>query len=193
MIMYTYEKMLAVTNRGLCPGIFLEQIRYLARLGPVGILLREKELSEADYEKLAKEALAICREEETVCILHNWPQAARRLGCPNLHLPLPKLREWAGRLKDFEMLGASVHSVQEALEARELGATYVTAGHVFCTDCKKGVPARGLSFLREVCHAVDIPVYGIGGIHEGNFHQVLDQGAAGYCLMSEAMKMGRKG
>ena len=91
------------------------------------------------------------------------------------------------------MLGASVHSVQEALEARELGATYVTAGHVFCTDCKKGVPARGLSFLREVCHAVDIPVYGIGGINEENYSEVLDQGAAGYCLMSEAMKMERKG
>ena len=50
------------------------------------------------------------------------------------------------------------------MEAERLGATYVTAGHIFTTDCKKGLPPRGLDFLKNVCDAVTIPVYGIGGI-----------------------------
>ena len=43
----------------------------------------------------------------------------------------------------------------------------MTAGHVYVTDCKKGLPPRGLEFLKEVCTKVTIPVYAIGGIHAG--------------------------
>ena len=40
----------------------------------------------------------------------------------------------------------------------------MTAGHIYATDCKQGLPPRGLDFLEEVCRAVDIPVWAIGGI-----------------------------
>lgn len=49
-------------------------------------------------------------------------------------------------------------------EAEQLGASYLTAGHIYATDCKRGLPPRGLGFLKEVCREVSIPVYGIGGI-----------------------------
>ncbi|MFR3031619.1 MAG: hypothetical protein ACLTNO_10175 [Blautia sp.] len=38
------------------------------------------------------------------------------------------------------------------------------------------------------CLSVQIPVYGIGGINQNNCGQVLEQQAAGYCLMSSAMR-----
>lgn len=189
MTMYTFEHMLAVTNRKLCEVPFLEQIERLASFRPAGILLREKDLSEDEYKSLAGKVLEICKKWQTPCILHSWPLAARELGCRSLHLPMEALRRQSGDLADFSCVGASVHSVPEALEAQRLGAAYVTAGHVFLTDCKKGVPPRGLVFLKEVCEAVDIPVYGIGGVNQENFRQVLDQGAAGYCVMSEAMRL----
>lgn len=181
--------MLAVTNRSLCKIPFPEQLRRLAGRHPGGILLREKDLREEEYEELAKEVLAVCKEAGTVCILHSYPEAARRLGCDFIHLPLKRLRELSGTLGDFRAVGVSVHSLAEAREAQALGASYVTAGHVFETDCKKGVPARGLGFLREVCSGVQIPVCGIGGITENNYREVLEQGAAGYCLMSGAMRL----
>ena len=62
------------------------------------------------------------------------------------------------------------------------------AGHIFETDCKKGLAPRGLGFLKKVLENARIPVYGIGGIHENNYQQVLDAGAAGICMMSEFMK-----
>ena len=189
MIMYTFENMLAVTNRKLCAVPFLEQVERLASFHPAGILLREKDLNEAEYEALARQVLEVCQKQKTTCIIHSWPQTARRLGCKNLHLPMESLRRHAGELSDFTCLGASVHSAAEALEAQKLGATYVTAGHVFLTDCKKGMPPRGLGFLREVCETVDIPVYGIGGVDQENFRQILEQGAAGYCVMSQAMRL----
>lgn len=96
----------------------------------------------------------------------------------------PGLRERTG----MKMIGASIHSVTEALEAQQLGASYVTAGHVFATDCKKGVPGRGLTFLKKVCEAVSIPVYALGGMNEGNLKLVMKMGAAGSCMMSGFMK-----
>ena len=80
--------------------------------------------------------------------------------------------------------------MEDALEAQALGCTYITAGHVFETDCKKGLPGRGLEFLCKVCNAVDIPVYGIGGIDYDNIALVLNAGANGACLMSSLMVTG---
>lgn len=37
----------------------------------------------------------------------------------------------------FKVIGTSVHSVEDAIKAEQLGATYMTAGHIFATDCKK--------------------------------------------------------
>ena len=63
----------------------------------------------------------------------------------------------------------------------------MTAGHVFETDCKKGLPGRGLAFVQEVVQAVDIPVYGIGGICAANAPDVVRAGASGVCVMSGFM------
>lgn len=41
------------------------------------------------------------------------------------------------KLSKFKTIGTSVHSVEEAIEAQKLGATYISAGHIFATDCKK--------------------------------------------------------
>lgn len=66
-------------------------------------------------------------------------------------------------MTDFESVSTSIHKPEEAVKAQQLGADFMFAGHVFVTDCKKGLPPRGLDFLRNVVQAVDIPVYGIGG------------------------------
>ena len=129
------------------------------------------------------------------CILHTYWKVALDLHCTSIHLPLAQLRECRKQpdvtLKSFSQIGTSVHSVEDALEAQKLGATYITAGHIYATDCKKGLPPRGLDFLRNVCRAVDIPVYAIGGIKidQAQFTDILDCGAAGGCIMSGMMEI----
>ena len=87
----------------------------------------------------------------------------------------------------FSLIGTSCHSVDDAINSEALGCTYVTAGHIFETDCKKGLPGRGLPFLRELCEAISIPVYAIGGISPENISRVREAGAVGACLMSSLM------
>lgn len=185
--MYIYKNMLAVTNRRLCKKPFLEQIDSLAACHPKGIILREKDLSQEEYLLLAGQVMAICKKQGTTCILHTWISAARRLDCPNIHLPLRKFREIAKERKSFEKIGVSIHSPEEARAAAGLGADWLIAGHIFPTECKKGLAPRGLEYLRQICGKVSIPVYGIGGITEKNAPLVMEQGAAGYCVMSGIM------
>ena len=186
-----YKNVVAVTNRSLCERPFLEQIERVCACHPKALILREKDLPEEEYFLLAKDVLGICRQYQVSCILHTYVEAARKLGHPCIRLPLFLLEKYQGKLGDFQETGCSVHSVEDALKAQQLGATYVTAGHIYTTNCKKGLPPRGLEFLGEVCKAVTVPVYAIGGIHPGTdqLFQVMRNGAAGGCIMSDMMKI----
>lgn len=187
--MITYmSDILCITSRGLCQEDFLVRVEKIAKAQPRGIILREKDLSSEEYEALAKQVLAICEKYKTACVLHQFADVAKELNAKAIHLPLPVLRA----LKEeercfFSVLGASCHSTEEAIEAQKLGCTYIIAGHIFETDCKKGLPGRGLEFLQEVCKNVSIPVYAIGGIHAGNVEKVRRAGASGACIMSGIM------
>lgn len=179
---------LCITNRKLCGEDFLARIEKIAAVHPAGIILREKDLSEEEYMKLAEDVIKICKKYNTLCILHTFAGVAKKLNCRSLHLPLYILRTLSDEEKSgFTVLGASCHSAEDAIEAEKLGCTYITAGHVFDTDCKKGLPGRGTEFLKRVCESVTIPVYAIGGINFDNIAEVRKCGTAGACVMSGAM------
>lgn len=179
---------LCVTNRLLCKDDFLCRIEEIAKCNPSGIILREKDLPEKDYKTLAEKVIKICREYNVPCILHSFVDVAIALNAGKIHLPLPLLRRMSETEKaNFTAIGASCHSLEEAREAERLGCTYIIAGHIFATDCKKGVPPRGIEFLQSVCEGVSIPVYAIGGINVGNVKEVCKAGAKGACIMSGLM------
>lgn len=185
-------RIIAVTNRWLSVGDYFERLEKIAASDADALILREKDLPEEAYEVFAKRVMEICERAGKECILHSFVQTAAKLNCGSIHLPLHLLRQLAGAenggiLKRFGTVGASVHSPQEALEAQRLGADYVTAGHVFATDCKKGLEPRGIEFLEDTVKSVNIPVYAIGGISKRNLQQVKDAGASGVCVMSQMM------
>lgn len=181
-------KIIAVTNRKLCQNNFLEQIEMIAKTSVSAIILREKDLTETEYIKLAGDVLRICKKYSMECILHSHPEAARLYGQTAIHMPLPLLRMQYKELGKFTKIGTSVHSVEEAVEAEMLGATYLTAGHIFQTDCKKGLEPRGTVFLEDIINAVAIPVFAIGGISEYNLGEIRNAKASGACIMSEFMR-----
>ena len=181
--------LICITNRKLCSNNFSDQIEMIASAHPKAIVLREKDLSEKEYEQLARQVMQICPKHGTQCILHSFSNVATALGATAVHMPLPLLQKMTPQEKShFQIIGASCHSLEEAKEAQDLGCTYITAGHIFLTDCKKGLPGRGLPFLEEICKTVRIPVYAIGGISSQNIESVRKTGAAGACIMSGFMR-----
>lgn len=186
-----YE-IIAVTNRHLVEGDYLEQIRKIAKSGIQAIVLREKDITENEYKALAIELMKICEDTDTHCVLHKYVDVARKLGCERIHLPLEQFVENPDIIKEFKYIGISVHSAAEAKFAERLGASHLSCGHIFETECKEGVPPRGVDLLKEVCQAVNIPVYAIGGINFDNMKLAIDAGASGVCMMSEMMKYIKK-
>ncbi|HIT86544.1 MAG TPA: thiamine phosphate synthase [Candidatus Coprocola pullicola] len=186
MIMSTFKK-IAITNRALCSIPFLEQIENIAPKVDI-IILREKDLAQTQYQFLAKEVITICQKYHTNCILHTYIEVAKNLQYKKIHMPLPLLEKHYQSLQNFQLLGASVHSVQEAQKAQYFGANYIVAGHIFQTDCKKDLPPKGVDFLKEICRSVSIPVYALGGINDQTEALIYDSGVSGACRMSDYMK-----
>ena len=181
-------ELICVTQRSLCSDDFLERIRRLAQAQPQAVLLREKDLGEADYEVLARQVQECCVPWGVRLIVRRYVGVARRLGLRQVHLSMEELRQAEPGMLTELQVGVSIHSVEEAMEAQSLGAAYLVAGHIYATDCKKELAPRGLEFLREVCRTVHVPVFAIGGVTAERVVELLECGAAGCCVMSGAMQ-----
>ena len=130
-------KLVCVTNRSLCREDFLTRIQQIAQSGVSGIILREKDLSEADYQILAK-VLTICRRDRRSLYPAQLREDRHRPDAQAIHLPLPLLRMMTQeQKKQFRTIGASCHSLEDVLEAQKLGCAYVTLGHIFCHRLQK--------------------------------------------------------
>ncbi|KAB2399357.1 MULTISPECIES: thiazole tautomerase TenI [Bacillus cereus group] len=81
-------------------------------------------------------------------------------------------------------VGYSVHSLDEAIVAFKNGADSLVYGHVFPTDCKKGVPARGLEEISDIARSLSIPIIAIGGITPENTKDILASEVSGIAVMS---------
>lgn len=180
-------KLVCVTARKLCGDDFIKRLEKISKNCDL-IILREKHLTEEEYFSLGEKFLNVCSNGRAVPVLHCFWKKALELHHDKIHLSLKDFRENPQIREKFSLVGVSIHSLEEAKEAEALGADYVTAGHIFETDCKKGLKGRGLEFLRQVSQRVSIPVYAIGGISAENMEPVREAGANGVCIMSGFMK-----
>jgi len=91
----------------------------------------------------------------------------------------------ARRIAPGLAIGYSAHAIEEALEAERDGADFVTFSPVFETT-SPGVkaPAQGLGRLAEVCGALRIPVFALGGITAECVPEVIAVGTQGVAIVS---------
>lgn len=169
---------------------------YLKNFEVESIVLREKDIPESSYEKLYLSINKIASEHKIPLFSHsNWNNRIYKEG-GRIHLPLYMLEEIYGDrekreefFSKYREIGVSIHSEKEAVYAEKMGATYITFGHVFETDCKKGLKPKGVKLLKKVCESVSIPVYAIGGINNENAEEAIKNGAYGVCIMSGIMQL----
>ena len=170
---------------------FFNSVEMIARSDVDSIILREKDLSEDEYFLLAAKVKKICDKYGKKLIIHNFIDVAKKLGIKNIQLPFSKFISLNNLHDDFESIGTSVHSVGDAVRAEKAGADYIIAGHIFATDCKKGLAPRGIEFLKDICNSVKIPVYAIGGIDNNSVAEIRNVNCdnfSGVCVMSALMK-----
>ena len=199
-------KLNIISNRKLCENENLEkQIKkifsayekkiILKNFEIVALTLREKDLDKNEYLNLVKKIYPICKKYGIDLILHqNYDlNLDEKYNIEGIHLSYEIFKSLNKNIREklikkYKRIGVSIHSLEEAKDVENLGATYVVAGHIFETDCKKGLEPRGLNFIKELSSILTIPIFAIGGINEENSNLVLNSGAFGVCMMSSLMK-----
>ena len=199
-------KLNIISNRKLCANENLEkQIEkifsayqrkiILENFEIVSLTLREKDLNKNEYLKLVEKIYPICQKYKIDLILHqNYDlNLDEKYNIGRIHLSYEIFKSLNKNIREelirkYKKIGVSIHSIDEAKEVENLGATYIVAGHIFKTDCKKDLEPRGLKFIQELLLILTIPIFAIGGINEKNSHLVINSGVFGVCMMSSLMK-----
>ena len=186
-------KTVCITNRLLCKNDFFEQIEYICKENLYALILREKDLDDKTYEDFAVKCNDICTKNNVLFFINTKIHIAQKLKIKNIQVSFENFVNNKESLNSFDTVAVSVHSLSEALTVQNFVEEtsqniFLIAGHIFETDCKKGLEPRGIEFLKEICANVEIPVFAIGGINQNTIKQLKGINIEGVCLMSTFMK-----
>ena len=162
-------RLYAVTDRSWLHGETLyEQVEKALKGGVTLVQLREKELSEADFEQEAKELLELCHKYNVNLIINDNVALAAKVGADGVHIGqsdmgVEKARAILGKEK---IIGVTAKTVEQE------------------TSTKKDAKPMDHALLQEICESVKIPVVAIGGIDGGNILLLKDRKMAGVAVVS---------
>ncbi len=177
----------AVTDRAWVGRQSLyEQVECALKGGATCVQLREKELDDEAFLKEALELGALCRRYNVPFFVNDNVDIAVRCHADGVHVGQEDMAaaQVRSRVGDEMMIGVSVHTVDEALEAVKNGVDCLGVGAVFPTSTKADADVLPKETIRDICNAVDIPVVAIGGIGRGNISELAGTGVDGVALVS---------
>lgn len=177
----------AVTDRAwIGKQSLYEQVEAALKGGVSCVQLREKELDEEKFLAEAMEIVALCKQYDVPFFINDNVDIAIKCKADGIHVGQEDMIASQVRQKVGEdmMIGVSVHSVEEALEAVKNGADYLGVGAMFSTSTKTDVDVLPKEILRDICDAVDVPVVAIGGIGKDNLSQLSGTSVDGVALVS---------
>ncbi|KSU84722.1 thiamine-phosphate diphosphorylase [Fictibacillus enclensis] len=140
-----------------------------------------------DRIELAMALQQICGRFNVPFIINDDIHLMKKLNADGLHVG-----QEDGDLKEIrnavpgKLLGVSVHNLNEAWLALEIGADYLGVGPVYPTGTKTDTrPVMGYSVIRELRdNGIDAPIVGIGGINKDNASGVVQAGADGVAVIT---------
>lgn len=159
------------------------------------VQLREKDLPEPEFTTLALSMREVTRRVGARLFINGMLDPALAVGADGLQRghDAPAVSLLKARAPGL-LIGASVHSVEEARAAERDQADFVVFGPVYDTPSKRPYgPAQGVDALRKVVQAVTIPVFAIGGITAERVAEVRFAGAPGVAVISAILGAERPG
>lgn len=177
----------AVTDRAwVGEQTLYQQVECALKGGATCVQLREKQLGDADFLQEAIQIHALCQQYGVPLFINDNVEVALQCHAEGIHVGQEDMAaaQVRQRVGDEMMIGVSVHSVEEALEAVRHGADCLGVGAAFSTHTKADVDVLPEGMMKAICDAVDIPVVAIGGIHKENLLRLKGTGVNGVALVS---------
>jgi thiamine-phosphate pyrophosphorylase len=151
------------------------------------IQLREKRLPTRMMLDMAYWMRELTREYGAKLLVNDRVDIALAVGADGVHLGQKSLPAHAARkiAGDNFLIGVSTHGIDEALQAEQDGADFITLGPVYRTPSKirYGAPI-GVDILKQVKSRVSVPVLAIGGIKADSVQDVVSAGADGVAVIT---------
>jgi len=150
------------------------------------VQLREKECSKKALYHQARVLRDITAKADILLIINDHLDIALAVDADGVHLgqddlPVAVARKLAPDL----LIGASTHSLEQALQAEKDGADYVNIGPIFPTKTKEGaVDFLGPEAISAISPKLSIPFTVMGGINGTNMDQVLARGASRIAMVT---------
>ena len=184
-------KLYVITDRALCaPRTLYDTSHDLLDVGVSAIQLREKDLSDAEYIKLAEPLCRLCHTYSAQPFINSRIEIAMDVGADGLHLPgdSASVEKVIEQTNGCFIIGSSVHTLTEAKQRETEGADFITYSPIYPTLSKPDYgPAVGVEGLQNIAEGVNIPVFALGGITPERVSECLDAGAYGVAVMSGVM------
>ena len=168
----------------------LEVLEAVIQGGSKIIQLREKDYSKRDLYHLAMKFRETTTRAGVLLIINDHVDVALAVEADGVHLGQEDLPVQVARKLASELLiGASTHSLDEALQAEKDGADYLNIGPIFSTGTKEGVKlVLGPEAIATISPHLKVPFTVMGGINEENIEQVLAEGAGKVAMVTAITK-----
>lgn len=173
-----------ITNRNL-----INEEKYIEHIEKVAkevdyVVFREKDLDEERAYKLVLDILNIMDKDKL--IINSFYEIANDVKCYGVHFPYVKYLEHHKKVQKGIKIGVSVHGEEEVRILNQYeDVEYIMFGHIFNSQCKKGVKPRGLDTLTRINKLSKFPVIAVGGINNDNIKDINKVGIERIALMSE--------
>lgn len=176
-----------VTDRQLMScDTLTESVEQAILGGCTMIQLREKELSSFEFYNQAVDVKQVTDKYHIPLIINDRIDIAMAVQAAGVHigqrdLPAAVVRKVIG---GNMLLGVSVSSVAEAIQAQQNGADYLGVGAIFPTGTKTDADSVSMEELRKMRAAVSLPIIVIGGINKENAGCFKPMGIDGLAVVS---------
>ena len=169
-----------VTSQALSRGRSTEEIVKMALAGGVRLVqLREKDLPLPKLKKLALKIRAMTKNAGALLIINDRIDLALAVKADGIHLGQEDMPVACARKISTDLIiGASAHSLKEALAAQKAGASYVNIGPLFPTQTKKwDRKFLGTQKMKQIASKIKIPFTVMGGIKAEHIPDLVKAGA----------------
>lgn len=177
----------AVTDRAWAKKkTLMEQVEEALEGGITFLQLREKNLSQEEFIKEAKEMKELAAKYKVPFVINDNIDVALAVDADGVHIGQDDMSVEEARklLGEDKIIGVSAHNVNEAMKAQKGGADYLGVGAVCATSTKKDANVVSKEEIKKIKEAVYIPIVAIGGIKKDNIHTLKGTGVDGVAVVS---------
>ncbi len=176
-----------VTDRDLMSSQTIERnVEEACRGGVTLLQLREKHADTGEFIRIARSVKAIADNYGVPLIINDNVEVATAVDAAGVHVGQDDMSPAEAKklLGGGKVVGVSVSTVEEALEAQRNGADYLGIGAMSFTATKPDARVVDIRTVPQILDAVAIPCVVIGGINEKTIPRFAGMSLAGFSVVS---------